>query len=136
MSIKVYGSTCKSTQKVRDWFEKYNLAYMYRDIEEDPLTINEMKEVLSLTENGTDDVLSVKSNIYKELQLDIASLSLHELLEYIEIHPNLLRKPISFTKDKLQVGFNDTIRKFIPKEVRQNHLLTLLSTNLNPQIGV
>lgn len=134
MPIKIYGSTCKSTQKAREWFEKHNLAYMYRDIVEDPLTTNEMKKILSLTENGTEDVLSVRSNIYKQLDLDLANLSLHELFEYIDVHPDLLRKPIIFTKDKLQVGFNDTIRQFIPKEKRKNHLITLLSMNLSPQI--
>ncbi|GMS54985.1 hypothetical protein NUITMVRE36_19760 [Enterococcus raffinosus] len=86
----------------------------------DPLTTDEIKEILSLTETGTDEIISTRSKVYEKLDIDFDELSLSELVDIIEEHPSLLRRPLIFDETKFQVGFNeDEIHQFIPREVRR-----------------
>ena len=59
-----------------------------------PLTRKELQHILSLTENGTDDIISTRSKIFQKLNLDVESLSISELLRLIEENQSLLRRPI------------------------------------------
>ena len=85
-----------------------------------PLTKDEIKEILSLTETGTDEIISTRSKVYEKLDIDFDELTLSELVDIIEEHPSLLRRPLIFDETKFQVGFNeDEIHQFIPREVRR-----------------
>lgn len=75
---------------------------------------------LSLTKNGTEDIISTRSKVYQKLAIDLDDLKLEELLALIEQYPNLLKRPIIVDGDKLQVGYNeDDIRKFVPRNIRK-----------------
>jgi len=114
------GTSCQSTRKARQWFKAQEIPFEFRDISHDPLSIEEIQHILCLTEYGTEDIISTRTEIYEELDLDIDSLSLTALYEYIQKYPRLLRYPLIFNDDKLQVGFNKhDIRKFIPREERK-----------------
>src|SRR5690625_2752933 len=135
MLINVYGTPSSSTRKVKQWFESRDIQYIYRDLREQPLTIKEIQHILSLTENGTEDILYVRSVIFKQLYLDIDNLSLQDLLRYIKKYPDLMRNPLIFDKQKLQIGFSEhDIRQFIPSEERRALLMDLFVINNNPQI--
>ncbi len=85
----------------------------------DPLTIGELKGILRLTLEGTDDILATKSQVYKETKVD--ELTLKDLLELIYRHRELLRSPIIMDNKKMLVGYSqDEIRQFIPRETRQS----------------
>src|SRR5690625_1269216 len=115
MTIKVYGSSCASTRKLRRWFKAHNIPYIYRDIMRNPLAKNEMQEILRMTEEGTNEINSTRSNIYKQLDVDWENLPLPKLFKLIEKFPRLLRQPIIVGVNKLQVGFDEhSIRQFIP----------------------
>ena len=46
-------------------------------------------------------------------------MPLQELLDLVQKHPGLLRRPIIMDEKRLQVGYNeDEIRRFLPREVR------------------
>lgn len=49
-----------------------------------PLTRKELQHILSLTENGTDDIISTRSKIFQKLDIDVESISVSELLHLIE----------------------------------------------------
>ncbi|WP_338470879.1 Spx/MgsR family RNA polymerase-binding regulatory protein [Niallia sp. XMNu-256] len=112
-------ANCGSSVKAKEWFEKNNIPYIERKISKNPLTIGELKSILRLTLEGTDDILATKSDVYKEIKVD--ELSLKELLELIQQHKELLKSPIITDNKKIMTGFNqDEIRKFIPREKRQS----------------
>lgn len=135
MLIHVYGTPSPSTRKAIKWFDSHDLPYKYRDMREYPLSVNDIQHIFALTESGTEDVISTRSKIYKQLNLDLDSLSLQELYRYIQDYPNLMRNPIMFNRQKLQVGFDEhNIRQFIPREERRNLLMDLFSINQDPQI--
>lgn len=135
MTVKIFGSTCLSTRKARKWFELHDIPFIYRDIMIHPLSVKEIQHILRLTEQGTEDIISTRSKVYKQLNLNIESLSLLELYKCIGKYPRLLRHPIIFNERKLQIGFDEqNIRQFIPRDERQKFLLRLFSIKRDPQI--
>lgn len=94
----------------------------------EPLTRDEIKEILRLTENGTEDIISTRSKVYRELNIDMEKLPLQELLTLIEENPGILKRPIMLDDKRLQVGYNqDEIRSFLPRSVRTFNLNELQS---------
>ena len=88
-----------------------------------PLTTEELRNILALTENGTDDIISTRSKIFQKLDIDVESISVSELLQLIEQYPSLLRRPIILDKKRMQIGFNeDEIRAFLPRGYRKEEL--------------
>ena len=84
-----------------------------------PLKIDEIKQILQMTEDGTEEIISKRSKAYQELTVDIDSLSLGQLLELLQANPGLFRRPIIFDDKRLEVGYNeDEIRQFLPRQVR------------------
>lgn len=119
--IKLYGSaSCNSCRKAKAWLEEQGLAFEERNIITDPLTKRELKEILSLTETGTEEIIATRSKVYNKFSFDFNDLSFNELVEVIQENPSLLKRPIVMNETKLQIGFNeDEIHQFIPREVRK-----------------
>jgi len=128
MVLTIYGYSCASTRKAKRWLKSHDIPFIYRDIIKKPVNVQEMQAILSLTEGGTDDIISKRSNIYKELDLDFDTLPLNELYELIYKYPRLMRQPIILGDNKIQIGFDqDNIRQFIPREDRVRNLHHILS---------
>lgn len=124
MTVTIFGAACSSTRKAKQWFTKQNIHFVERNILKDPLTVSELQAILRMTVDGTDEIISTRSKIYKELDLDIEALPLQELLELIHEHPRLLRSPIMVDEKRLQVGYHeDDIRQFLPRKTRERQWL-------------
>lgn len=122
--ITLYTSpSCTSCRKAKAWLDKHNLPYHERNIFAQPLSKDEILQVLSLTENGTEDIISTRSRAFKNLHVNIDDLSIDQLLDLIGKNPSLLRRPIMLYDRRLQVGYNeDEIRRFLPRSVRRLEL--------------
>ncbi|ELK21260.1 glutaredoxin family protein [Anoxybacillus flavithermus TNO-09.006] len=122
--VIVYSSpSCTSCRKAKAWLEEHNIPYKERNIFAEPLTIEEIKGILRMTENGTDEIISTRSKIFQKLNIQVDSLPLQDLYEIIRQHPGLLRRPIIMDEKRLQVGYNeDEIRRFLPRKVRTYQL--------------
>jgi len=122
--VKLYTSpSCTSCRKAKAWLEEHNIPYVERNIFSEPLTIEEIKEILRMTENGTDEIISTRSKIFQQLNINVESMPLQDLYELIRENPGLLRRPIIIDEKRLQVGYNeDEIRRFLPRKVRTYHL--------------
>lgn len=118
--VTLYTSpSCTSCRKAKAWLEENDIEYKERNIFSEPLTLEEIKEILRMTEDGTDEIISTRSKVYQELDVDIDSLPLKDLFELIQKKPGLLRRPIMLDEKRLQVGYNeDEIRRFLPRTVR------------------
>ncbi|MBO0452956.1 MULTISPECIES: transcriptional regulator Spx [Enterococcus] len=119
--IKLYSSaSCASCRKAKAWLKDQGLAFEERNIMNEPLTKEEIKEILSMTETGTEEIISTRSKVYDKLALDFEELSFNELVTLIEENPGLVRRPIILSKTKMQIGYNEEdIHQFIPREVRK-----------------
>ena len=115
--------SCTSCRKARAWLSNHEVPFEEHNIMTSPLSALELQHILSLTENGTDDIISTRSKIFQKLNLDIESLSISELLRLIEENPSLLRRPIILEDKRMQIGFNeDEIRAFLPRGYRKQEL--------------
>lgn len=125
MGVTLFTSpSCTSCRKAKAWLEEHEIEYTERNIFSEPLNIDEIKQILRMTEDGTDEIISKRSKVYQQLDLDLESLPLRRLYELIQENPGLLRRPIILDEKRLQVGYNeDEIRRFLPRKVRAYQLL-------------
>ncbi|MGC9615681.1 transcriptional regulator SpxA [Staphylococcus pasteuri] len=111
--------SCTSCRKAKAWLQEHDIPYTERNIFSERLTIDEIKLILKMTEDGTDEIISTRSKTYQKLNVDIDSLPLQDLYSIIQDNPGLLRRPIILDDKRLQVGYNeDEIRRFLPRKVR------------------
>lgn len=125
--IKLYISpSCTSCRKAKAWLEEHELAFEEQNIYHEPLTKDEIKEILTLTDEGTEEIISYRSEAYKNLDVNFDELSMRELLDLFIEEPSLIRRPIIMDDRRLQIGFNDEeIRMFLPREIREVGLLEI-----------
>ncbi|MGY3749637.1 transcriptional regulator SpxA [Vagococcus acidifermentans] len=118
--LKLYTSpSCTSCRKARAWLQEHKIPFIERNIFSEPLSQDELKEILRMTEDGTEEIISTRSKVFQKLDVDLDDLPLAELLTLVKDNPGLLRRPIMIDEKRLQVGFNeDEIRRFLPREVR------------------
>ena len=122
--INLYLSpSCTSCRKARAWLDSYGVAYEEHNILTQPMTSDDLKAILSKTENGTEDIISTRSKVFQKLNVDVDDLTINQLLILISEHPSLLRRPIIMDDKRMQIGFNeDEIRAFLPRSYRQAEL--------------
>ncbi|WAA08655.1 transcriptional regulator SpxA [Fervidibacillus albus] len=116
--------SCTSCRKAKAWLEEHDIPYRERNIFSEPLTMEEIKEIFRMTEDGTDEIISTRSKTFQKLNVNLEALPLQELFKLIQDYPGLLRRPIIIDEKRLQVGYNeDEIRRFLPRKVRTYHLI-------------
>ncbi len=122
--LTLYTSpSCTSCRKARAWLQEHQIPFVERNIFSEPLNSSELKAILQMTEDGTEEIISTRSKVFQKLNMDLDDLPLQELLELVQNNPGLLRRPIMIDDKRLQVGFNeDEIRRFLPRDVRQLEL--------------
>lgn len=98
--------SCASCRKVKEWLTKHAIPYVERHLYKDPPSTEELKTLFEMTTYGTDELLSKRSQTYKNLSVPIDDLSLSELMNLIREEPRLLKRPIITYGEHLIVGFN------------------------------
>ena len=118
--VTLYTSpSCTSCRKARAWLQEHDIPFTERNIFSDPLSVDEIKNILRMTEDGTEDIISKRSKAYQSLKVDLNALP----MKLISENPGLLRRPIIMDDKRLQVGYNeDEIRRFLPRQVRELEL--------------
>jgi regulatory protein spx len=118
--VTLYTSpSCTSCRKARAWLREHNIPYQERNIFSEPLTMDEIKNILRMTENGTEEIISKRSKAYQDLHVNLDEVPMKTLYNLIQKNPGLLRRPIIIDEKRLQVGYNeDEIRRFLPRDVR------------------
>ncbi|KLL50941.1 arsenate reductase [Streptococcus agalactiae] len=115
--------SCTSCRKARAWLSKHEVAFEEHNIITSPLNKEELLQILSFTENGTEDIISTRSKVFQKLAIDVDELSTSSLMELISENLSLLRRPIILDKKRMQIGFNeDEIRAFLPRDYRKQEL--------------
>lgn len=124
MTVTLFTSpSCTSCRKAKKWLKTHEVDFVEQNIFVQVPNAKQLKLILQLTENGTEDIISKRSKDYKRLTVEIDTLPVSELINLITQHPGLLRRPILFDEKRLQVGFNeDEIRRFLPRHIRVREL--------------
>ncbi len=126
MIILYTSPGCASCRKVRQWLNERNLKFIEKNIFSTLLSDIEIKNILMRSENGTEDIISKRSKIMQDSQIDLEELSMNELITFIQRHPSILKRPIIMNERSFLVGYDDEeIDAFLPVELRNinRHLL-------------
>lgn len=119
--ITIYTTnSCASCRKAKQWFNEHRIVFKEKNMFSNPVTKEDIIKILENTENGFEDIISTRSKIIVENNIDIDSMKFNDLVDFIIKNPSVLRRPIIVDDNKLQVGYNDEdIRIFIPRELRR-----------------
>ena len=119
--IRIYTApSCASCRKAKAWLRDNDIPYMEKNIFSTILRKEELVESLERSENGTDDIISKRSKVIKESDVDVEDMSLNELISFIQENPSVLKRPSMLDERRFQVGYNsEEIRAFIPRELRR-----------------
>uniref|UniRef100_UPI003CE6B1B5 transcriptional regulator Spx n=1 Tax=Pseudomonas aeruginosa TaxID=287 RepID=UPI003CE6B1B5 len=100
--VTLYTSpSCTSCRKARAWLEEHEIPFVERNIFCEPLSIDEIKQILRMTEDGTDEIISTRSKVFQKLNVNVESMPLQDLYRLINEHPGLLRRPIIIDEKRL-----------------------------------
>ena len=114
------SSSCSSCRKAKRWFESNNIKYREKNIIGIRLTRNDIINMLKYSENGFEDIISTRSKVFKESELEPEEMKFSELAEFIIDNPTVLKRPIIINDQIMQTGYNeDEIRAFVPRELRE-----------------
>ncbi len=118
--IVVYTSPgCASCRKVKQWLKDRNIPFIEKNIFKILLNDSEIKHLLMRSENGTDDLISKRSKIIQEQRINVDSMTLDELVQFVRKNPSVMKRPIIISENNFQVGYDDEeIGVFLPKELR------------------
>ena len=118
--IKILVSpSCASCRKVKKWFEENHIAYEAINIFSSSLSPEDIKEAITKSENGTDDIISRRSKVFQDSGKDFDDMTVSELIDFVMKNPSVLKRPIIIDDHRLQVGYNaEEIRTFIPRARR------------------
>ena len=101
-------------------FKEHNIPYREVNFFNTPITRDDIMKMLENTEDGFEDIISTRSKVFMESNLNIEDMKFNELVDFIIAHPSVLKRPIIVDDNKMQVGYNDEeIRTFIPREIRR-----------------
>ena len=120
MMIQIYTTpSCASCRKAKKWFDQYKIPYSEKNIFSIKLSKEDIFKMLANSENGFDDIISTRSKVFKEKQLEPDAMTIQELVDFIIENPSVLKRPIIINENELQVGYNnEDITIFLPKELR------------------
>ena len=119
--ILVYTSPgCASCRKVKQWLKDRNLPFREKNIFRTLLNDEEIRYLLMRSENGTDDIVSKRSKVISENNVNIDDMSVNELIRFIQRNPSVLKRPIIMNEKNFQVGYDsEEIGVFVPEELRR-----------------
>jgi Spx/MgsR family transcriptional regulator len=95
-----------SCRKAKAILRDNEIPFEERHLFRDPPSKEELLEMLKLTTSGIDQILSKRSQTFKELKVNIDDMKLSEMLDLLHKEPKLLRRPLLLHESKLIIGFN------------------------------
>lgn len=119
--IEIYTTpSCSSCRKAKKWFEEHKIEYREKNLFSNKITHDDIIAMLKNTENGFEDIISTRSKIFKDNNLNVEDMTFNELKNFIIDNPSILKRPIIVDRNKMQVGYNDEeIRVFLPRRLRE-----------------
>ena len=83
--------------------ESQGVDFVYREYTQDPLSVEEIREVLAMLDSGPRGVLRKNDKAYRELGMS-GSESDEEIIRLMAAHPTLLQRPIAILGKRATLG--------------------------------
>lgn len=131
------SSSCSSCRKAKKWLDTNKIPYKEKNIIGIKLTRNDIINMLKYSENGFEDIISTRSKVFKESDIEPDQMKFSELANFIIDNPTILKRPIIINDQIMQTGYNkDEIRAFIPRELRDFSVCTDECVNCEYKDGI
>ncbi|WDH74855.1 Spx/MgsR family RNA polymerase-binding regulatory protein [Exiguobacterium marinum] len=98
--------SCTSCRKTKAFLQDQELQVSERHIFRDAPTVDELLQLLAISEEGVDSLLATRSQAFKQLDVDVEDLKLSELLKLMSENPKLLKRPILTDGKEVIVGYD------------------------------
>lgn len=108
--------SCTSCRKTKAWLKAHNVDFEERHLFRETPSQEELKQILSLTTEGIDEILATRSQSFKKLNIDVNELTVSEILSLLNEQPKLLRRPIITDGKRLVVGYNKSALQNMTKK--------------------
>ncbi|MCR4854970.1 MAG: transcriptional regulator Spx [Erysipelotrichaceae bacterium] len=123
MIVMYTSQGCSSCRKAKKYLRDNNLSFIEKDITRDELNEDEIRYLLKRTSNGTDDIISARSKIIRESNVDLEEMNMSELVDFILSNPTVLKRPIILDDKEMQAGYDeDEISIFKKNNVKKLNL--------------
>ncbi len=81
------------------------MEYEYRDILEEPLSLEEIENLASLAEMEIRDLVNVESTGFEEMDIDPKEMTSEKAGELILENPRIMHRPVLTDGTEIVVGF-------------------------------
>lgn len=98
--------SCTSCRKTKAFLQEQELQVSERHIFRDAPTVDELMQLLAISEEGVDSLLATRSQAFKQVDVDVEDLKLSELLKLMSENPKLLKRPILTDGKEVIVGYD------------------------------
>lgn len=118
--LKIYTKkNCNSSKKAILWLDNFEIYHEHLMITQ--ISRKDFFKILSLTENGVDDLL-IKSISKRKGELKIINqMTVGEAWIFLKMNPELCRSPILIENNKILIGwYIENIRQFLSSSYRKN----------------
>jgi regulatory protein spx len=123
--IKIYVSpACLGCRQAIAFFRKNGIKYTEKDFTKLKLTRQELTDILSISENGFDDILSIRSNTYKRHKEDLDEYTINQIIDLIIRYPEILSRPIIIQYKnnipfRLLIGYNSNDIEIFLRDIHE-----------------
>ena len=98
---------CVSCRKAKNWLKERNIDFIEKNIYVSLLSDFEIKYLLSRCDNGTDDIISKRSKVLKENNINLDEMNISQLIDFVRNNPSVLKRPILIDDKALLVGYDE-----------------------------
>ena len=115
--LKIYTiSSNQETKEAESWLYAHSVKFVEVDVLKDLVSTEEILRIVSLTENGIEEIISTETRAYRRLNLNFNDLRLEDFMELNEENATLLKVPLMLDEKQLQIGFDeDKMQRFLEK---------------------
>ncbi|MDG4984972.1 Spx/MgsR family RNA polymerase-binding regulatory protein [Lactococcus lactis] len=115
-----FTKSCKSSQHARRWLINHKLEFKEINIRTSGIKRDVLLKMLLMSEKGIADLVSLRKQSVKDKRIDFDSISLNDLLVYLEKFPEIIKHPLILSETHFQSGYHEeNIRVFLPHAYRQ-----------------
>lgn len=100
----LHNPRCSKSRQALQLLEEQGVAVEVRKYLEQPLSYEEIQQLLQQLQKSPRDLLRKGETAYKELNLADSSLSDEQLIQAMVDHPKLIERPVFIHQNKAVVG--------------------------------